>query len=58
MEKFFTFSIGDVLAVIALIIYIMKLQRWIDLHQIEHEILITDYMDRKSIKHLPTRARK
>jgi hypothetical protein len=57
VNQFLTFSVGDVLAVVSLLIYIMKLQKWIDMHQVEHEMLVTDYLERKGMKYLPTRKR-
>lgn len=57
--------IGDASVVITLVIstvtiqrILLKMQRTMDMHQIEHEILLADYCTRHSIelRDLPTRS--
>jgi hypothetical protein len=67
LGDFFQFSLGDVAVVVTLITALWKggkwftgIQKWLDVHEIEHEILIRDYVSRHNItvEDLPTRKRK
>jgi hypothetical protein len=57
MTHFFTFSLGDVSVVISILVALWKIEKWMSIHQIEHEILVDDYLQRKQLKTLPTRIR-
>ena len=57
MGHFFTFSAGDLAVIVTLLGTILKAQKWMDRHEVEHEILVMDYLERKGIKNLPTRRR-
>ena len=63
---FFQISLGDVVLVVTLITFLIKgqrwflgVQKWLDVHEIEHEILIQDYLKRNNLRarDLPTRKR-
>jgi hypothetical protein len=64
--QFFQVSIGDLGVIISLAIalwrgqkWFMNVQKWLDIHEIEHEILIREYCSRHNIAvhDLPTRKR-
>ena len=63
----FQVSLGDVGVVVTLLVTLWKgqkwfngVQKWLDLHEIEHEILIRDYLKRNALTmdDLPTRRNK
>lgn len=63
---FFQFSLGDIGVVVTLLVsmykgqkWFMGMQKWLDIHEIEHEILIREYCERNhiSVHDLPTRKR-
>lgn len=60
MGHFFTFSVGDVAVVASLLITYAKVQLWINVHNIEHEMLIAEYLKRNNMQahELPTRTRR
>lgn len=67
MDRFFTFSAGDIAVIIAIVgglykgqKWFMGLQKWLDIHEIEHEILIREYCTnhRITVNDLPTRKRR
>ena len=64
MDNFFQFSLGDIGVVVTLIValykgqkWFMGVQTWLDMHEVEHEILIRDYLKRMGLgmEDLPTR---
>jgi hypothetical protein len=64
---FFQFSLGDIGVVITLIValykgqkWFMGVQKWLDIHEVEHEILIRWYCteNRINVHDLPTRKRR
>lgn len=64
MDKFFTFSLGDLALIITLLGAAYRIQRFalgvqksLDLFAIEHEILLADFCKRNNIRlqDLPTR---
>ena len=55
MDRFFSFSLGDIAVVISILTLLWRMEKYITIHQLEHDILIEDYMQRKGLKHFPTR---
>lgn len=64
---FFQISLGDVVLVVTIITglyrgqkWFLGIQKWLDIHEVEHELLIRDYLKRNNLRDsdLPTRRRK